>query len=79
MPGVLLHSFLKRYYGFQNKYGIYGVFELPEGVVLRHHDRTWMEFLTSGFEEVRFDEFDAVTMNSNCARAFQWLGCKPKK
>jgi hypothetical protein len=36
-------------------------------------------FLTSGFEQVRFDEFDAVTMNSNCARAFQWLGCKPKK
>ncbi|BAY43556.1 putative methyltransferase [Scytonema sp. HK-05] len=69
---------LKRYRDFQDKYGIYGVFELSEGVILRHHDRTWIESLTSDFEEIRFEEFDAVTMNNNYAKAFQLFARKPK-
>ncbi|WP_420315250.1 hypothetical protein [Enterocloster hominis (ex Hitch et al. 2024)] len=30
-----------RYEEFAGKYGIYGVFELPEGAVYRHHDEQW--------------------------------------
>ncbi len=46
-------------------------------ITLRHHDQTWIEFLISGLEQVKFEEFDAVTMNSNCARAFQLFARKP--
>lgn len=64
---------LKRYQEFEKKYGTYGVFELPEGAVLRHHDRKWIESLTSNFEAIDFREFEVETMNKNSARAFQLL------
>lgn len=67
---------LKRYREFEKKYGTYGVFELPEGAVLRHHDREWIESLTLDFETIHFSEFDVETMNKNSARAFQLLICK---
>ena len=67
---------LKRYREFEKKYGIYGVFELSEGAVLRHHDRKWIESLTSEFETIEFKEFDVETMNKNSARAFQLFARK---
>ncbi|WP_243146949.1 class I SAM-dependent methyltransferase [Scytonema sp. UIC 10036] len=70
---------LKRYDKFKDKYGIYGIFELPENVVLRHHDLTWIKFLTSGFEQIKFEEFNVVTMNNNRAKAFQLFARKPKR
>lgn len=63
-----------RYARDEQKYGIYGVFDLPEGVTVRHHDPKWIETLTSDFTTVALDEIDVVTMNGNPARAFQWFG-----
>lgn len=67
---------LKRYREFEKKYGTYGVFELPEGAVLRHHDREWVESLTSDFKTIDFVEFEVETMNKNSARAFQLFARK---
>ena len=63
-----------RYARDEQKYGIYGVFDLPEGVTVRHHDRKWIETLTSDFTMVALDEVEVVTMNGNPAKAFQWCG-----
>jgi SAM-dependent methyltransferase len=63
-----------RYARDEQKYGIYGVFDLPEGVTVRHHDPKWIETLTSDFTMVALDELEVVTMNGNPAKAFQWFG-----
>lgn len=67
---------LSRYDRDEQKYGVYGVFDLPEGVTVRHHDPTWIETLTSDFEMVALDDVEVVTMNGNPAQAFQWFGLK---
>ena len=63
-----------RYERDEQKYGIYGVFDLPEGVTVRHHDPKWIESLTGDFTSVALDELEVVTMNGNPAKAFQWFG-----
>jgi SAM-dependent methyltransferase len=52
----------------------YGVFELPEGVVVRHHQEEWIEELTSSFEKLAYEPFKVTTMNGNESAAFQFLG-----
>jgi ubiquinone/menaquinone biosynthesis C-methylase UbiE len=68
-----------RYERDEQKYGIYGVFDLPEGVTVRHHDPKWIESLTSDFEMVAIDDVEVVTMNGNPAKAFQWCGLSLKR
>lgn len=68
---------LSRYARDEAKYGTYGVFDLPEGVTVRHHDPKWIQTLTSDFETVGLDNIEVVTMNGNPAQAFQWFGVKP--
>jgi len=60
---------LTRYARDEQKYGIYGVFDLPEGVTVRHHDPRWIETLTSDYTMVALDEIEVVTMNGNPAKA----------
>jgi len=67
---------LERYARDEAKYGQYGVFELPEGVTVRHHDPKWINSLTEGLKNVALDDLNVVTMNGNPARAFQWFGLK---
>jgi SAM-dependent methyltransferase len=67
---------LTRYARDQAKYDKYGVFDLPEGVTVRHHDPAWIATLTTDFEQVALDEIEVVTMNHNPAQAFQWFGLK---
>ena len=66
----------ERYDQYANAFGCYGVFELPEGVVVRHHAREWIEELTSVFERLEFEPFTVTTMNGNASSAFQYLGRK---
>ncbi|MCE5270944.1 class I SAM-dependent methyltransferase [bacterium] len=68
---------LERYERGQARFGVRGVFELPEGAVLRHHERPWLDGLFAGFEPLLWKEFPVVTMNGNPARAFQWAGRTP--
>lgn len=66
----------ERYALYESKYGVYGVFDLPEGVTVRHHDSVWIERLTRDFQTVALDHIDVRTMNGNPAKAFQWFGLK---
>jgi len=65
-----------RYEKYASKYGIYGVFELPDGGVMRHHEMTWVHSLLRQFQQLSLEEIDATTMNGNKARAFQYIGRK---
>lgn len=67
----------ERYEQYAESYGCYGVFELPEGVVVRHHQREWVEKLTSPFQQLEYEPFTVTTMNGNASAAFQYLGRKP--
>ena len=66
----------ERYEQFVGEFGTYGVFRHAEGVVLRHHDRRWIESLVRDFETLGFFEINVITMNGNPAKAFQYLGRK---
>jgi hypothetical protein len=52
------------------------VFELPEGVVVRHHESGWIEELTGSFTQLEYEDFNVTTMNGNASAAFQYLGRK---
>jgi hypothetical protein len=41
-----------RYKQFVEQFGRYGVFRLPEGVVVRHHDEEWIRSLTAAFDRL---------------------------
>lgn len=66
----------ERYQEYAQAYGCYGVFELPEGVVVRHHRREWIEKLMSPFQQLEYEPFTVTTMNGNASIAFQYLGRK---
>jgi SAM-dependent methyltransferase len=66
----------ERYERDEEKYDCYGVFELPEGVVVRHHSKAWIEELTLSFRQLEYREFTVTTMNGNASAAFQYLGRK---
>jgi SAM-dependent methyltransferase len=68
---------LTRYARDAAKYGKFGVFDLPEGVTVRHHDPEWIGTLTCDFQKLALDDIEVLTMNRNPARAFQWFGLKP--
>ena len=66
----------ERYERYAEIYGAFGVFELPEGVVVRHHRKEWIEELTCSFAQLEYEPFSVVTMNGNTSAAFQYLGRK---
>ena len=66
----------ERYERDARKFKCYGVFELPEGVVVRHHQKEWIDEVTSPFEQLEFERFTVTTMNGNASAAFQYLGRK---
>ena len=65
---------LQRYAQFAEEYGCYGVFRLPEGAEVRHHDRSWVETLLSGFEQKEFQPLTFTTMNGNKSNGFCYIG-----
>jgi SAM-dependent methyltransferase len=69
---------LERYRAFEQKYGSFGVFELPDGAVLRHHDRAWVRSLLSRFDTVAQKDIDVITMNGHRSLGFQYFGRKTK-
>lgn len=69
---------LKRYDEFKNKY-TYGVFELPEGAVCRHHDIERVEKLLSAFKKLAFERLTFTTMNGHKSNGFFYFGQKEIK
>ncbi len=62
---------LERYHENEPKFGTYGVFALPEGVVVRHFESRWLEGLLAGFEILTRRTVDTATMNAHSAVATQ--------
>jgi SAM-dependent methyltransferase len=69
----------ERYERGAEVFNCYGVFKLPEGVVVRHHTREWIEEITNPFERLEYELFDVTTMNGNLSAAFQYLGRKSRQ
>jgi len=68
---------VQRYVRDHPKYGTYGVFDLAEGVTVRHHDPKWIELLTAGYRAVGLGPLENETINGHAASGFQWFGVKP--
>jgi len=66
----------ERYERHAERYKCYGVFELPEGVVVRHHGREWIAEITRPLHRLEYEPFNVTTMNGNVSAAFQYLGRK---
>jgi ubiquinone/menaquinone biosynthesis C-methylase UbiE len=64
---------LKRYDKYKNKHS-YGVFELEEGAVLRHHSLEYIKKLLSQFEECNLESVEYTTMNGNKSNGFYFIG-----
>ena len=67
---------LNRYNEFKDKYNKYGVFELLEGAVCRHHDKEWIKELLKDFKKKIFKEIEYTTMNGNKSNGFYYIGEK---
>jgi hypothetical protein len=67
---------VERYGRGKGKYGVYGVFELPEGAVVRHHTEDHIFDITAGFERLVFEVVVYTTMNGNQSNGFYYLGKK---
>lgn len=68
---------VERYEHDAKRFGVYGTFELAEGVIVRHHRVEWIEELTNRFVRLEYAPFTATTMNGNSSAAFQYLGRAP--
>lgn len=67
----------QRYEQFAERFKCYGVLELPEGIVVRHHRKEWIEQLLGSFDQLENQPLIVTTMNGNKSSAFQYLGRKP--
>jgi SAM-dependent methyltransferase len=68
---------LERYARFADTYGTYGVFELPDGGIVRHHTRKRAEALVQAFTVLHFEETVFTTMNGNRSNGFTCIARKP--
>lgn len=62
-----------RYTYLNNDKANFGVFSLPEGVVLRHHTKEWLGTLLKNFHLEKENIIEVKTMNNNTAQVFQQI------
>ena len=67
---------IERYQKYEDKYGIYGIFELSEGAVLRHHTEEHIFKLTKDFKKLLFEKTVFDTMNGHKSNGFYYIGKK---
>jgi SAM-dependent methyltransferase len=67
---------IERYNDVKDKYGVYGIFEIPEGAVVRHHTKDHILDITKGFDQLVFETVVYTTMNGNRSNGFYYLGRK---
>lgn len=65
---------LARYEMFKDIYHTYGVFQLPEGAVCRHHNEEWIKQLLKDFKALEYKHLTFVTMNGNQSNGFYFIG-----
>ncbi|MEL7144139.1 MAG: class I SAM-dependent methyltransferase [Cyanobacteria bacterium J06643_4] len=79
MPLQWTHRYLERYQRGAKRYGQYGVFDLADGGVVRHHDLGYFMQLLDGFTPLVLETHPIVTMNGNSAQAIRYVGKLDKK
>jgi ubiquinone/menaquinone biosynthesis C-methylase UbiE len=67
---------LERYQKYKLKYETYGIFELPEGAVLRHHTEKHIKGLTKDLQLIIFQKTIYDTMNGHKSNGFYYIGKK---
>ncbi|MCP3968033.1 MAG: class I SAM-dependent methyltransferase [Lentisphaerae bacterium] len=68
---------IDRYCKFQPKYGLFGIFETPDGGLLRHHDINYIYSLLEKFEQEELVDMRHETMNGHSSNGFAYVGKKP--
>ncbi|MDO4583437.1 MAG: class I SAM-dependent methyltransferase [Planctomycetia bacterium] len=66
----------QRYHEGVKKYGIYGLFELPEGVVLRHHEENYLREILALFHTLEWENVVFSTMNGHLSQGISYFGQK---
>lgn len=66
----------ERYNKYKDNYDCYGVFELPEGFVVRHHTKNHVSEMTKDFQKIVFEPVIYTTMNGNQSNGFYYIGKK---
>lgn len=74
LPLQWTDRYLARYQAGQERYGQYGVFDLENGGVVRHHEQAYFMQLVSDFTPLKMETHEVVTMNGNQAQAFRFVG-----
>ncbi|QSH40701.1 methyltransferase domain-containing protein [Lentisphaerota bacterium ZTH] len=67
---------IERYCKYQPEYGAYGIFKLPDGGLLRHHDINYICSLLEKFEQKELKEMQHTTMNGHNSNGFAYVGRK---
>jgi ubiquinone/menaquinone biosynthesis C-methylase UbiE len=67
-------DYLEIYEKGLKRYGQYGVFDLSDGGITRHHDLGYFIELMSGFTCLELETHDVTTMNNDQAQAFRYIG-----
>ncbi len=67
---------LNRYNQYSDKHGQYGIFELPDGAILRHHTEEWLLELFSDFDIMLNRKVVFETMNGNKSKGITLIARK---
>lgn len=65
---------IERYSKYEEQFGTYGIFELYDGGVTRHHTKKRINHLLEGFTSLVFKDVVYTTMNGNRSNGFYSLG-----
>ncbi len=65
---------LDRYRAATARHSVWGVFELPDGAVLRHHDPAYIREWLKPFETIHFETVTYPTMNGHTSNGFFFFG-----
>lgn len=68
-----IKSILK-YVNFIMKYDIYGVYELKDGGILRHHTNKYIKDLFADFYELEYGKTKFKTVSGNFSNGFYYIG-----
>jgi SAM-dependent methyltransferase len=68
---------LARYQAGMGKHGLWGVWDREDGGIFRHLDMAWLAELLSGFEWVRSERMEMLTLGGAAVQALQVLARKP--
>lgn len=63
-----------RYEKGLTKYHTYGVFELPDGAILRHHSEERVKEWVDQFETLEYKKLEYTTMNGNRSNGLVYMG-----